>query len=395
MFEEANSVGEKEIILNSNSWHSKLGSTIVIKGKKEMLSRGLTVIAFNNQSKQDFRTFDTYGSDSDTQDLVATLKRLDQDGIQYIILAHDSAAKALENVTDQLGEMGFKKLSELQGRQAYVMHNLKGDKVEQIDGESINLQLPYPSEVKNTKLYFSAPKITFESSVDRYIAHAGGEIGGLKYSNSLDALDHNYKQGFRRFELDISETSDGHFVATHDWNHWKKETNYQGEVPVTLAEFKKHKIRGKYITLDIDGINKWFSEHEDAILVTDKINAPKELANQFIAKERLVMELFSLKAVQEALQNGVNPLVSEKAISEIKGDVVSFLVEHKIEYVGLSRRNLSNKKDFLKKCRENNIKVYVYHVNFDAGKDEKYVFDNELGLVYGMYADKWLSKFNP
>ena len=64
LFEETNSVGEKEIILNSNSWHSKLGSTIIIKGKKDQLSRGLTVIAFNNQSKPDFRTFDTYGSNS-------------------------------------------------------------------------------------------------------------------------------------------------------------------------------------------------------------------------------------------------------------------------------------------------------------------------------------------
>ncbi|MDO1499283.1 hypothetical protein Q2T40_03290 [Winogradskyella maritima] len=43
------------------------------------------------------------------------------------------------------------------------------------------------------------------------------------------------------------------------------------------------------------------------------------------------------------------------------------------------------------KLREAGIKVYVYNVNFDPGKDEQYVQDNELGLVYGMYADKWIS----
>jgi cytochrome oxidase Cu insertion factor (SCO1/SenC/PrrC family) len=45
--------------------------------------------------------------------------------------------------------------------------------------------------------------------------------------------------------------------------------------------------------------------------------------------------------------------------------------------------------ELLKKLQKQGIKVYVYHVNFDPGKDEKYVQENEIGLVYGMYADKW------
>ncbi|MGI9552859.1 MAG: sulfatase-like hydrolase/transferase [Aurantibacter sp.] len=395
LFEEANSAGETGIILNSNSWHSRIGSNFIIHGKKEAISRGLTIISFNAQSKTDYKTFDTYGSEADAEEFISTLKILDKNETPYIVLAHDSAAKALEKISDELSEMGLKKLSELESRQAYVMHNLKGGKVEQVHGMSINMQLSYPSNIKNDKLYFSESKTTFEPRVDRYIAHAGGQIDGIKYTNSLEALTYNYAQGFRLFELDISETSDGTFVAAHDWNHWKKEANYQGEVPVSRSEFNKHQIRNKYTTLDISAINQWFSERPDAILVTDKVNSPKEFAQQFVDKKRLVMELFGLKAVEEALQNGVQPLISEKVMGEIKGDVVSYLMENKIEYVGLSRRSISNKSDFLKKCRENDIKVYVYHVNFDKGKDEKYVFDNEIGLVYGMYADKWLSEFWP
>jgi hypothetical protein len=44
---------------------------------------------------------------------------------------------------------------------------------------------------------------------------------------------------------------------------------------------------------------------------------------------------------------------------------------------------------------DNDIKVYVYNVNFDPGKDEQYVLDNEIGYVYGMYADKWIPAFLP
>lgn len=383
------------IILESNSWNAKKGSSISIDGKIIPTSRGLTLVAINNQRQSDYKTFDTYGIEDDTKQLITALKILDADKNHYLILAHDSAAKALEKFTAELKEVGLEKLSRLKGRQAYIMNNFTGAKVEQVDDVSVRLKLTYPSDVKNTKLYFAKPKITFEPHIDRYIAHAGGEIDGVKYTNSLDALNHNYELGFRLFELDISETADGHFVAIHDWAHWKKETNYQGEIPVSLSEFNKHKIRNKYITLDMSAINRWFSEHPDAILVTDKINLPKKFAKQFVDKNRLVMELFSLNSVEEALQNDISPLLSEKAISEIKGNVVTYLIDNKIKYVGLSRRSIANKKDFLEKCRENNIRVYVYHINFDAGKDERYVLNNEIGLVYGMYADKWLSEFNP
>jgi len=383
------------ILIESNSWNAKKASVFSLDGKTVPTSRGLTVVAINKQRQPDYKTFDTYGSENDTEKLIEALRVLDEDKTPYLILAHDSAAKALEKFKTDLKGMGLEKLSGLKGRQAYIMNNFNGSKVEKVDDASVMLQLKYPSDINNSRLYFSEPKLIFEPNVNRYIAHAGGEIEGLKYTNSLEALNQNYQLGFRMFELDISETSDGHFVATHDWNYWKKETSFQGKVPVSLSEFKKHKIRNKYSTLSMSEINQWFSEHPDATLVTDKINTPTTFAGLFVDKGRLIMELFSIRAVEEAISIRIPPLISEKAISEIEGDVVDYLVENKIEYVGMSRRSIPAKKELLKKCRENNIKVYVYHVNFDVGKDEKYVYDNELGLVYGMYADKWLSEFNP
>ena len=197
------------------------------------------------------------------------------------------------------------------------------------------------------------------------------------------------------FELDIIETSDGFFVAAHDWNHWAKETGYSGPTPVTRSEFMKHKIRGSYTVMDMEAVNHWFRTHSDAILVTDKVNDPIRFASRFTDKKRLIMELFSLEAAKKAINNGVKPLLSEKALSQIKGDAISFLTKNKIKYLGMSRRAVSARKEFLQTLRDNNIKLYVYNVNFNAGKDEKYVLDNEIGLVYGMYADTWLPKFMP
>ena len=157
-------------------------------------------------------------------------------------------------------------------------------------------------------------------SVDRYIAHAGGAIDGHAYTNTKNvALDQNYEKGFRFFELDIIQTSDDKYVAAHDWNMWSRFTEYSGELPPTLEEFKKHTIYGDYITLDMQGINDWFAEHADAILVTDKVADPMRFANQFIAKERLIMELFSPMAIEEASNMGINVMISQKAFVEIKG----------------------------------------------------------------------------
>ena len=53
--------------------------------------------------------------------------------------------------------------------------------------------------------------------VPKYIAHAGGGIGGASYTNSRDAFDANYRRGFRFFETDLNWTSDDQLVLIHDW----------------------------------------------------------------------------------------------------------------------------------------------------------------------------------
>ena len=61
-----------------------------------------------------------------------------------------------------------------------------------------------------------------------------------------------------------------------------------------------------------------------------------------------------------------------------------------VQYAAVSRRIIEREKKLMLQLRDAGIKVYVYNVNFDPGKDERYVYENELGLVYGMYADKWV-----
>jgi len=82
------------------------------------------------------------------------------------------------------------------------------------------------------------------------IAHAGGAWLGLRYTNALEALDHNYARGARWFEMDFLSDASGEFWAVHSW----------GEKPKATAPFRVPRME------DVLG---WFGRHGDARLITD------------------------------------------------------------------------------------------------------------------------------
>lgn len=225
---------------------------------------------------------------------------------------------------------------------------------------------------------------------NRFIAHAGGKIEGSTYTNSLEALDLSYKNGFRLFELDILESADSVFVAAHSWEDWQNLTGYNGQLPPSSSIFKQYKILDKYTPLDINDINNWFSGHPDAILVTDKVNSPFRFSKSFIAKERLIMELFSLEAVKEGVESNIkSAMASWGVLSEIKGDKVQKLLDLGVTDIAASRRLIKYNIPLMTRLKNNGVKVYVFHVNYDKGKDEDYVVRFDMDYIYGLYADEF------
>jgi len=232
--------------------------------------------------------------------------------------------------------------------------------------------------------------INYKKDTMRFIAHAGGKIDDRTYTNSLEALNLNYKNGFRLFELDIIKTKDNHFVAAHDWEHWSKITGYKGELPVSKNQFLSRKIFEKYTPMDMDSINKWFSEHPDAILVTDKVNTPIEFSNLFVDKNRLMMELFDEKAVQEGLECMIlSAMPSQSIVNKVTKRDIKKMATDGIRNIAISRRFIKDNKELLEEFSNHGIKPFVYHVNFDTGIDEEYVVKYEMDYIYGIYADKW------
>ena len=95
--------------------------------------------------------------------------------------------------------------------------------------------------------------------VPKYIAHAGGGIGKMSYTNSRDAFDANYRRGHRCFELDLNWTSDGQLVLIHDWegNFRDLFPNSKVTVPPSLDEFLRLTMRNNLTPLSFAGLADW------------------------------------------------------------------------------------------------------------------------------------------
>ncbi len=278
----------------------------------------------------------------------------------------------------------------------FLTEYIKGDKNEYIKKHITELtELNISAFNRTDASPYLIPKIskhfnTYKIDTTRFIAHAGGIIDKYIYTNSLETLNKNYEQGFRYFELDIQTSTDGKFIAIHEWEEWSEISNYSGKTPVSEAEFLKHKIHNIYTPLNMELINKWFNTHKDAFLVTDKINNPEAFSNQFVDKNRLIMELFSWSAVKKASTLNINAVMpTQRVVFDLGKHAIDSLKKYNIKQVALSRTILESRTQLLKDLKQNNIKVFFYYLNYEIDRDENYVVKHEMDYIYGIYADKW------
>jgi len=211
---------------------------------------------------------------------------------------------------------------------------------------------------------------------DVFIAHAGGRVDGHIRTNSLEGLNASYKNGFRMFELDFQMTTDGKIVAVHD------------PIEITEAEFLAQPIEGKFTPMNMEMVRLWFEEYPDAILVTDKINRPKLIAEQFKFKDRVIMELFTWEAVDEAIELGITPMVSQNIFWDTP-NIEDRLDSLNLKYVGMHREYIARDEELLKRLKEKGIKTYVWFTlpKIEGMKPEEYVWEYDLEFCYGMYAN--------
>lgn len=127
----------------------------------------------------------------------------------------------------------------------------------------------------------------FETS--RFVAHAGGSPYGLlqeeRYTNTREAFEVSYANGFRTFELDLIRLADGEVVVAHDY-HEDEYGLAEGSFPtLTRDELAGARWRDKYDLLFADDLVALMLEHPDIWVILDtKLGAHLEIAEHLVAQ---------------------------------------------------------------------------------------------------------------
>ena len=101
------------------------------------------------------------------------------------------------------------------------------------------------------------------------------------------------------------------------------------------------------------------------------------------------MKLVSFPAVKKAATLNIEITIGENILNSMKKNVVQQLQNLDVKHIAISIKSIKNKESLLLDIKKTGIKTYAQHVNFGKGKDELYVFNNEMDFLYGFYANVW------
>lgn len=150
----------------------------------------------------------------------------------------------------------------------------------------------YPVETRGDEWFQDRP----------LIYHAGGQIQGRSYTNSLEAVQNTLAQNPERcfIEMDFIYTSDGALVCAHNWTDAFLN---QTEAP-TMAEFQSRKIQGKYTPLTAEQLMRIMVDNPQMYLVTDvksELMSPEPVISELARMcdweqsvlERMIIQLYT------------------------------------------------------------------------------------------------------
>lgn len=188
------------------------------------------------------------------------------------------------------------------------------------------------------------------------IAHAMGAIDDITYTNSLEAFELSYKNGFRVFETDFTPTSDGVLVGRHSWKKNKYDDYSKDNIP-TSEEFLNNPTYGKYTGVTFETLLQLASEHPEIYFITDTketgVEENRELWSEVVSiaedmdmldilKKQFIIQIYNeemLSVVQEIVAPENILFTLYKLEIEEYPETIKFCGEHGIPVVTMRQQH--------------------------------------------------------
>lgn len=231
----------------------------------------------------------------------------------------------------------------------------------------------------------------------KLIAHALGGIDHRTYTNSKEALELNYAQGHRVFEVDFAITLDGVMVARHDWSAEHAELleldiTPPGKIP-SLAEFRSCKIYRTYTPITLAELAEFLTQHQDAWLITDTKSTEPDAA-----KADFDLLVRTVRSIDDKVLSRIVPQIyNQEMLSIVRGAydfheiiytlyqstdsdaaVVEFCVRHNLKTVTMGPQRYT--PAFRQLLEQAHLRVYVHTINSQT--EAEALFSSGVSGVY-------------
>lgn len=218
----------------------------------------------------------------------------------------------------------------------------------------------------------------------QYVALGGGEVKGIQNSNSLDAIEESYENGFKCMELNFQWTSDDKLVLLQDWGKSVKKLFSMEPKKYSLEEFKEFKMVNGLKQMTMEDLAEWMREHMDAYVITtikeDNVKALKYIRDNFPdIQDRIIPQIRYTGEYYPVLAQKYRNIIFNLSLGKYTDkEVLDFINIY--DHFGVAMPIDKAKSDFPKKLKEEGVHPYVYVVGTEKVREK--LKDNE---VFGIY----------
>lgn len=232
------------------------------------------------------------------------------------------------------------------------------------------------------------------NALPRFIRHMGGVTAdGRTSTNSIEAAEDSYRNGYCWLEMDFSWTLDGALVCVHDWGNWRKvQEGVALDEPLSLADFERVDAASTvFHSFTPEKLGPWLKAHTGAMIVTDvkedNLTTMRWLAEHYPdLRSRLVVQIYDFDEYEPIHALGYDKIIltmyriSWKEYHDF-ARLHAFIRDTGVLAIAMPADE--NIRDVFEDLIATGIPVYVHTLN-DPGEQEQWLEDG----AYGFYTDR-------
>ena len=239
-----------------------------------------------------------------------------------------------------------------------------------------------------TSVSFAAePEDNQQDKYEKVIAHGGGAYKGFETTNSVEAVNHSIKTGYKIIELDMELSSDHKIIMLHDWD--RTAMHYYGSnfgYKLSENQFMNLTVCGELEVLTFDKLEEILKKNLEIRIVSDTKGDNLELLTIISEKypeltDRIIPQIYDYNQWSQVKALGFDDIIfTLYAMPDIDADKLSTFINEKGIYA-VTMPDYMAEKDLCRQLSAKGIKVYVHPVSSfeDAQRFMK------LG-AYGVYS---------